>query len=653
MKTKKQSPGDQYKNISTTTSPSRISSKRRDKIRRRRRVAIGTLVAVTSLFAGGLVAFQDSPSQAAESSVTWINHGNKAAQLYARKSTDGRKVGVCATDRQSNSPENVVVTYQNVRTIGAGQEYRSNEKTFEINNKQKGSGLIFPAATQSRVAYLMNYLRTAVDKDENELGATVYAIHSLAGRLIPAQTQFEKVKQRGNQLLKQAEMFSGPYRAEGLELSFTPGKTRGTLRVPAIRSAAGQDLTGMKETITLSGPAHFNGEGAPQSITVTSGQKQQEIPIEVTAPGKVTAQVDITGIPPTSYQVWEDERWQDLLIAGAPSQLSVNAESEANPHQEFAVTTETHSEITRQDKGVKLTDQVTVKAEGEWGKRTDQDNWQSVMVDLAVYGPFSSARGPGEIPPEEKPVKTWQIPATPSSAEEAKDGVRISNEKDPYLAEKPGFYTFVAAVKRSSQPDGTYLKSDYVPDFFEEAETQVVPFTPQVKTQAKVVLSRDDNILTDEVELSGFPEDHPGFTGSGKWQADEKVVQNDLYCLPQPIKDQDAKGKKPLASIEVPAKNGTYTVDKDKDGKPLSLKRLPCKDTYVFVSTYKGDARTQAFRSSETETSEQYSLPPETTPPVVQTVLSKTGANPSEALGLGLVALGGGGLLLSHRARRR
>ena len=134
------------------------------------------------------------------------------------------------------------------------------------------------------------------------------------------------------------------------------------------------------------------------------------------------------------------------------------------------------------------------------------------------------------------------------------------------------------------------------------------------------------------------------------------MVQNDLYCLPQPIKDQDAKGKKPLASIEVPAKNGTYTVDKDKDGKPLSLKRLPCKDTYVFVSTYKGDARTQAFRSSETETSEQYSLPPETTPPVppvVQTVLSKTGANPSETLGLGLVALGGGGLLLSHRARRR
>ena len=613
-------------------------------------------MAVTSLFAGGLVAFQDSPSQAAESSVSWTNHGNKAAQLYVRKSTDGGKVAVCATDRQYNSPENVVVTYQNVRTIGAGQEYRSNEKTFEINNKQKGSGLIFPAATQSRVAYLVNYLRSAVDKDDTELGATVYAIHSLAGRLIPAQMQFEKVKQRGNQLLKQAEMFSGPYRAEGLELSFTPGKTRGTLRVPAIRSAAGQDLTGMKETITLSGPAHFSGEGAPQSITVTSGQKQQEIPIEVTAPGKVTAQVDITGIPPTSYQVWEDERWQDLLIAGAPSQLSVNAESEANPHQEFAVTTETHSEITRQDKGVKLTDQVTVKAEGEWGKRTDQDNWQSVMVDLAVYGPFSSARGPGEIPPEEKPVKTWQLPVTPSSAEEAKDGVRISNEKDPYLAEKPGFYTFVAAVKRSSQPEGTYLKSDYVPDFFEEAETQVVPFTPQVKTQAKVVLSRGDNILTDEVELSGFPEDHPDFTGIGKWQADEKVVQNDLYCLPQPIKDQDAKGKKPLASIEVPAKNGTYTVDKDKNGKPLSLKRLPCKDTYVFVSTYKGDTRTQAFRSSETETSEQYSLPPETTPPVppvVQTVLSKTGANPSETLGLGLVALGGGGLLLSHRARRR
>ena len=130
----------------------------------------------------------------------------------------------------------------------------------------------------------------------------------------------------------------------------------------------------------------------------------------------------------------------------------------------------------------------------------------------------------------------------------------------------------------------------------------------------------------------------------------------------------DANKRKPLAQIELPAKNGTYTVDKDKEGKPLSLNEFPCKDTYVFVTSYAGDSRTQAMRSSETETSEQYQDPPPTTPPTTPpattpppsttppeppTVLSATGVKLSGMLGLALVALGSGGLLIFYRARRR
>ena len=134
--------------------------------------------------------------------------------------------------------------------------------------------------------------------------------------------------------------------------------------------------------------------------------------------------------------------------------------------------------------------------------------------------------------------------------------------------------------------------------------------------------------------------------------------------MPQPIEDQDAQGKEPLARIELPAKNGTYIVDKDKEGTPLSLERFECKDTYVFVTSYEGDSRTQAFRSSETETDEQYTLPqapPPTTPPpstlpptsVEPTVLSETGASPSAPLSAALIAFGCGGLLVSYRARRK
>lgn len=653
METQRKNSIKYVKNHQISGLSSRISPGRRRRTRLRKRLVFVGVTAVIAVASSVIVASEQQISQAAGPSTVWKNYGNSAIQLNARKSTDGSKVAVCATDRQLNSPRNQWVSYQGSRLISGGQEYRSNAQTFEMKPKEKGETVVFSAGQQYRVAYLVGKLRSAIDKGDPELAATVYAIHSLSGRLTSKQIPSDTVKQRAQQLLTEASSYAGPYRISTPEIKLATGSTQGILRLPVLQSAAGQPLTGINETVTLSGPAHFPGKNPADSFKLSSSESVQEIPLEVTAPGKVGVQVKAGGLPPVSYEVWEHPTWQDLLIAGAPAQVGVSAAADAEPRQFFSVKTETQSQMLPQEQGATLSDEITVKAEGEWGKKTGEESWQTVMVDLAVYGPFSSARGPGEIPPEEKAVQTWQIPATPKSAEEAKAGVSISNQSEPYKAEKPGFYTFVAAVQRSSQPEGTYLKSDYVPAFFEEAETQVVPFSPKVKTQAKVVLSEDDKVLTDQVELSGFPEDHPDFTGIGKWQTDEKIVRNDLYCLPEPIKDQDAKGKKPLASIEVPAKNGTFTVDKDIDGKPLSLKRLPCKDTYVFVSSYKGDARTQPFRSSETETSEQYSLPPVTVPPVVQTVLSKTGGNSSQTLGLGLVALGGGGLLLSYRARRR
>lgn len=614
------------------------------------------LAAAIAMITSALVITDQGTSQAAAPGAAWKNYGNSEMELNARKSTDGSKVAVCATDRQINSPRETWVNYQGRRIIGAGQEYRSNPATFEVQDEVKGTTVVFPAAQQYRVAYLAGKIRDAIDKGNPDLGATVYAIHSLSGRLTAKQNSSAQIKQRAQQLVEQAVAYAGPYRMAAPEVNIASGKTQGTLRVPVLQSAAGRPLNGLNESVTLTGPAHFASKGEPKTITAPSVDVVKEIPIEVTGPGKVSAQVQVSGLPPVSYEIWEHPRWQDLLIAGPNSQISTSAVTDVEPRQFFTVKTQTQSQMKPLAQGAELTDTILVKPEEKWGKNTGKDTWQTVMIDLSVYGPFSTARGPGQIPAEAKPLKTWQLPATPQNAEEAEKGVTISNETDPFKIENPGFYTFVAAAHRTLQPEDTHLKADYVPDFFEEDETQVFPFAPGVKTQAKVVIDKNEKILADQVELSGFPDDHPEFAGSGKWEADEQVVHNDLYCLPQPIKDQDAQGIEPLAKVELPAKNGTYTVDKDKDGNPLSLKRLKCKDTYVFVTTYHGDSRTKAFRSSETETAEQYTLPvapTPLTPPVVPTVLSATGASPSAPLAIALVALGCGGLLVSHRARRK
>lgn len=669
METVKNSGNTPARNSQIPDPSSRISPRRRRRAQRRKRLGILGLAAAIAMISSAMVVTDQGTSQAAGSGAAWKSYGDSKMELNARKSADDSKIAVCATDRQINSPRNKWITYEGRRVIGAGKEYRSNKATFEVKDKVKGTAVIFPASTQYRVAYLAGQLRSAIAKGNPELGATVYAIHSLSGRLTTKQNGSAPIKQRAAQLLQQAAAYAGPYRMGKPEIQVKPGSKQGTVRLPVPQSAAGRPLNGLKESITLSGPAHFSSKGQPKTLITSSEATVKEIPIEITGPGKVSAQVEVAGLPPVTYEVWEHQRWQDLLIAGPNSQLSAIATTNADPRQFFAVKTQTKSKMNPLEEGSELTDTILVTAEEKWGKNTGKDSWQTVMIDLSLYGPFSSAHGPGQIPAQAQPLKTWKLPATPQNEQEAEKGVTISNETDPFKIDKSGFYTFVAAAHRDLQPENTYLKADYVPNFFEEDETQVLPFFPGVKTQAKVVTDKEDKILTDQVELSGFPDDHLEFTGSGKWKGDERVVRNDLYCLPQPIKDQDAQGKEPLARIELPAKNGTYIVDKDKEGTPLSLERFECKDTYVFVTSYEGDSRTQAFRSSETETDEQYTLPqapPPTTPPpstpppstppptsVEPTVLSETGASPSAPLSAALIALGCGGLLVSYRARRK
>ena len=662
MKTAKSSGNTSARNNQIPGSSSRISPQRRQRARRRKCLSLLGLAAAIAMITSAMVVTDQGTSQAAGPGAAWKNYGNSKLELNARKSIDGSKVAVCATDRQINSPRNKWINYQGRRVIGAGQEYRSNGATFEVKDKVKGTTVVFPAAQEYRVAYLAGQLRGAIDKGDPELGATVYAIHSLSGRLTAEQNRSAQIKQRAAQLVQQAAAYAGPYQMAAPEIKVNPGSTQGTVYLPVPQSAAGRPMSGLKESVTLTGPAHFSSKGQPKTLSTSSVSTAKELPIEVTGPGKVSAQVQVLGLPPVSYEIWEHTRWQDLLIAGPNSQISTSAATSVEPRQFFAVKTQTQSQMRPLEQGAELADTILVKAEEKWGKTTGQETWQTVMIDLSLYGPFSSARGPGQIPTEAQPIKTWQLPATPKNAEEAENGVTISNETDPYKIDQPGFYTFVAAAHRDLQPEDTHLKADYVPNFFEEEETQVLPFSPGVKTQAKVVTDKQGKILTDQVELSGFPDDHPDFVGTGKWKGDEPVVRNDLYCLPQPIKDQDTQGKEPLARVELPAKNGTYTVDKDKDGKPLSLERLKCKDTYVFVTSYEGDSRTQAFRSSETETDEQYALPQAPPPPTSstppppsseQTVLSATGASPSAPLSAALIALGCGGLLVSYRARRK
>ncbi|MFQ8871027.1 MAG: hypothetical protein ACLR7M_08880, partial [Varibaculum timonense] len=350
--------------------PSRISAKRHRYRRYRKTVSLTAVVALLTMFSAAIIVTGESPSQAADLGAVWINYGNSKMQLNARKSTDGTKVAVCATDRQINSPRGKWVSYQGRRAVSAGSEYRSNAATFEISAKKKGATTVFAAEKQYQVAYLAGQLRGAIEKGEKELGATVYAIHSLSGRLMPQQTQSAEIKSRANELLSQAKSYAGPYKLGRPEIKLLAGSTQGTLKLPIVQSSAGNAISNLNETVSLSGPARFKGTKNANTISVLSANALKELPIEVTGPGKVDAQINVRGLPPTTFEIWEHQRWQDLLIAGPLSALSANTSITAEPRQFFRVKTQTQAEIHKQNQGNQLIDKITVKAEGQWGKNT-------------------------------------------------------------------------------------------------------------------------------------------------------------------------------------------------------------------------------------------------------------------------------------------
>ena len=150
MKTPKNSGSTSANNNQIPDSSSRINPRRQQQYRRRKRLSFIGLAAAIAMITSAMVITDQGTSQAAGPGAAWENYGDSKMQLNARKSTDGSKVAVCATDRQINSPRNKWINYQGRRVIGAGQEYRSNRATFEVKYQVKGTTVVFPAAQQYR-----------------------------------------------------------------------------------------------------------------------------------------------------------------------------------------------------------------------------------------------------------------------------------------------------------------------------------------------------------------------------------------------------------------------------------------------------------------------------------------------------------------------
>ena len=258
--------------------------------------------------------------------------------------------------------------------------------------------------------------------------------------------------------------------------------------------------------------------------------------------------------------------------------------------------------------------------------------------------------------PEEPPCDTFTPAADPSyrdgewtrlvSADSFDDGVyvpvvytatayRLDPEVLPVTAEvqacldqsvAPGFLTWVWQVQAEDQAaHGRWIASGWADSYGVAEETTSTVYRTTIDSSIQVHATKSGEYLSDDLFVEGFPSNHGDFEGGMGFKADEKEMTQSLLFFPdgQEVTEANRARAELIASVKVPARNGTYfhvgstsfKVKKDDDGAALP-------GTYVFVTDFAGDDRTAAYSSSVEDASEQYVVAPPPVQPEIETTAS-------------------------------
>ena len=179
---------------------------------------------------------------------------------------------------------------------------------------------------------------------------------------------------------------------------------------------------------------------------------------------------------------------------------------------------------------------------------------------------------------------------------------------------KPGFVTWVWKVTKNNQGDySKYIHSDWTDGYAAANETNSFRHKAKINTAASIRTTQGGTYMVDDMWVDGLPANHGEFAGNGEFDKDGVTLKQDLLFFPKGTEVTEAnKGKaEVISSTTVPAKNGFYPS--------IGTNGFKMKDdaagTYVFVTSFEGDSRVEAYTSSVEDVTEQYTVDVDTPKP--------------------------------------
>ena len=415
---------------------------------------------------------------------------------------------------------------------------------------------------------------------------------------------------------------------------YTNAKRKGTIN-PEIKNGAGQYVSGVPYTITISGPAVFDANGQKKYSGVTTGQ-EQHIPWTATGNGNATYKI--------SHKVSRAQKLsspnQDLFGPTDPSTRTADVTFQVSKDFQPTVSTQVGSKIV--PRGARVSDRVTsgIKQGDEWANGVNvtakgyyytldarQANGLAVLkqngnektadylnrVAKAYGNPVATAdatfSGPGQ---------------TQAVTAKNADGTDYVNPQDGRI----GTWVWVILKNEQTQPD--YITADYVDPFGQTTESDVHKTGPNHDSTVLEQYTGLNKDIMDTITIGGLPRDYGQFntnqaygfggdvkakirvwwagSGTGDRTQDEKFKPN---TQAEPAADANHRL---LGEWEVPAGNGTYKVGGGKitfrqnntgDAKIVVDRGVDIKATtnnesgyYVFIYDFPGSDRAAAFKSA-------------------------------------------------------
>lgn len=473
-------------------------------------------------------------------------------------------------------------------------------------------------AVQSALSLLVH-----ANFEEDSTGSTVYSDPSAQNVVSDI---LKIVRANAPQIETQAQAYVAEAKASAA-VGYQPGGVVGdTLRKGdvhgiGVTNQAGTYISNVPATVTLSGPAVFDITGT-NTWTGTTQSSPITLSWHATGNGDVTSSFKYKGARKTLTKL-VNGTVQDTLTYGNPGKGDPEETLVSGPS--WSVTYDFQpmgtSQLAKISDTGSFTDTFDAVSDPSYGggKWLNLDGSQTPVP--VTY--TATAYYVGDIPPTQSGTVPAGATKIGSVDVVAKGPGKLSAD---FKADKPGFATVVWSVKKSAQPADVqqYIHADWADAYGIHAETTSYRRSVEVDSTMTIRETKSGTYLVDDLFVTGFPADHPDFTGDGYFVADQKVMKQSLLFFPesQPVTEANKANAEVIATVDVPAKNGFYASVGATDFKVKQDAAGNIPGTYVFVTSFAGDDRVKPFTSSVEDKHEQFAIT--RTMPKLQTTATDT-----------------------------